>query len=85
MKKIASEVCPKCGSSNVEYDTYEMEDDYIFQKITCNECGCEFTDCYRMVYDGYNLFENGVEHIFDTNGNELHTIDYDAMMKGNLK
>jgi transcription initiation factor TFIIIB Brf1 subunit/transcription initiation factor TFIIB len=76
MKKTEGGICPKCGSDNVEITDYEMGLDYLFQEISCCDCGCVFDDAYKIQYDGYNIYENNKTHVFDALGNETQTIEY---------
>lgn len=65
-------VCPFCGSDDAEIDYDEFDGEYAVYKCSCNVCNKNWTDVFKAVYDGYNADdENGKEHLFDKDGNEL--------------
>lgn len=43
--------CVNCGSGNIEYKAMEVDDNYIYYPIDCNECGVESKEYYSLVYD----------------------------------
>lgn len=45
-------VCPKCGSENLEYDGLEVADDqlYCYYPFTCEDCGETGEEWYEMEY-----------------------------------
>lgn len=42
--------CPKCGSSNIEYGSSELFENDIWYKAVCEDCWCEFSERYDIVY-----------------------------------
>ena len=65
-------ICPYCGSDDIEWGFREIDDPFLFDNGSCCKCGRDFIDVYKIEYDGYNTFdENGEEHLFDKEGNEL--------------
>ena len=72
IKKTEDGVCPRCGSINIDWGYTELDSPFMFYPATCANCGAEFTEVYKLVYDGYNMDdEDGKEHLFDAEGNEL--------------
>lgn len=71
-KKTGSGICPKCGSYNIDYLDADWQDDFFFHDCVCRDCDMEFTEVYKLVYDGFNTCgEDGKEHLFDSNGEEM--------------
>jgi len=71
-KKNKPNICPMCGDEDIDYLDADWQDGLFFYKCVCRQCGAEFTEVYRLEYDGYNMpDENDEEHIFDVDGNEL--------------
>jgi predicted nucleic-acid-binding Zn-ribbon protein len=54
--------CPKCGSENLEYGSFEVDADCICYPWTCEKCGSEGAECGVINFDGHR-----VDHI-STNG-----------------
>ena len=47
-----SETCPYCGSEDVEYDGgMDLDGDALSYGFTCNECGRQSTEWYKVEYD----------------------------------
>lgn len=69
--KNSEGVCPFCGSKEIEYGNMEFEFPYLFYECECKECAAEFTEVYECLYDGFNTYEDGVERLYDTDGNEI--------------
>lgn len=45
--------CPNCRSGNVLGGAFEVEDERCWQNITCQSCGFEWNDLYRLAgYEG---------------------------------
>ena len=42
--------CPKCGSAELEYDGFIVEESECFYKWTCRECGARGQDCYDKIF-----------------------------------
>lgn len=43
--------CPKCGSSDLEYEGYDVYGSYAYNDFTCLKCGAKATEICRLVYD----------------------------------
>lgn len=73
MLKNKAGVCPKCGYGVVDYDAGHYDGDYVFHECVCRKCGHEFTEVFKVVYDGYNEYdpETKVENLYDKNGVDL--------------
>jgi len=41
-------VCPFCGKEGVQAGDNDFEGNYVWQNVSCDECGKEWTDQYRM-------------------------------------
>jgi hypothetical protein len=41
--------CPQCGSSNIDMDWKEDEDNEIILENICEDCTCEWIQRYRLV------------------------------------
>ena len=64
--------CPFCGDSDIDYYDTDFDSPFLFYKCECRQCKKEFLQVYKMEYDGVNVVdENGEEHLFDADGNEL--------------
>lgn len=52
-----SSKCPYCGSSSIEGSNEDDEGDDKFQNISCDDCGREWVDIYKLaeVDDGEQL------------------------------
>jgi DNA-directed RNA polymerase subunit RPC12/RpoP len=42
-------LCPYCDSKDMEGGNYEAEGDTITMKVSCNNCGKEWFDIYKLV------------------------------------
>jgi len=40
--------CPKCKSSDIEGSSFDVDDKYVTQDLTCNECGFSYRDVYTL-------------------------------------
>lgn len=60
-------VCPKCGSSNINYLDLDYEADYVIHKCECYDCDASFTEYEALSYFGYEY--DGKE--YDCEGNEM--------------
>lgn len=47
--KEESGCCPKCGSTNVNFDSYQYEGDTIWQNAVCIDCQLKWQDIYERV------------------------------------
>ena len=41
--------CPKCESEQLEGGQFEADAGFVYQPITCNECGFSYNDTYDLV------------------------------------
>ena len=41
--------CPYCGSTDLEGDSFDSDDNTVSQEITCNRCYKDWTDVYHLV------------------------------------
>lgn len=55
--KYCADVCPCCGSSNIEAGRVEVDADGAHQPITCHNCYAEYDDNYRLA--GYEITSEG--------------------------
>jgi len=54
-------VCPKCGSENLNYgDSEPIDEEYVYE-FTCDNCGFEGKEWYKMTFLCYT----------DNDGNEI--------------
>ena len=60
-KKPEAGICPKCGSDDLEYDGFFVEESDCIYKWTCGDCNAYGRDYYDMVFS---------ETIIDGGGNE---------------
>jgi len=42
--------CSHCGGDNVEFDDSGVDDNWYWYHITCNDCGKESKEWYRIEY-----------------------------------
>lgn len=50
--------CPKCHSYNLKYGAMEVEDDMMcYYPYTCEECGLQGEEWYRMDFQGHNVYD----------------------------
>ena len=50
------QLCPRCKSSDIRtYGEANFDDDYVWQRIICEDCSVEWDDVYKLV--GYTLSE----------------------------
>ena len=62
------DVCPKCGSKDIEYGSYEYDDE-IWQPQACNKCGFNWQAVYTF---SHNENQDGIE--LDAKGNEIENV-----------
>jgi len=41
--------CPACGDPDISGDEVTVDAGYAWQEVTCNACGAEWTDQYKLV------------------------------------
>lgn len=58
--KIESGTCPKCGGSNLEYGSLNIDGQMADYHMTCKTCGFIGKECYDMKFVGF-VDQNGVE------------------------
>ena len=44
--------CPKCKSTEVDYDSMQYEGDFVYYPVECTDCGHEFNEYYDLVFSG---------------------------------
>lgn len=68
MAKTMEFTCPECGE-NIFIDEVDatVEDMFAYVKMTCCGCGAEWTDVFRLTYNGYSI---GTQ-CYDKNGEVL--------------
>jgi len=57
--------CPKCGSSDLDYGSFEVDGSSISYPWTCEQCGSEGNEFGEIAFDGHI-----VDHICLTNENK---------------
>ena len=50
-------VCPKCGESNLEYESIRLEGEMAYFPYKCNNCGQEGEEWYSMEFAGHNVYD----------------------------
>lgn len=40
------DICPKCGSRNIDRDDHELDNLCMYYPCTCNDCGQKFNEIY---------------------------------------
>ena len=54
--------CPRCKSSQIEAGSFDFEGNFVYQKVTCYDCGLFWIDQYLLSFidiDGRFLNEDG--------------------------
>jgi hypothetical protein len=54
-EESAKEVCPVCGSGDLDYGTSESFDDSIVYPWTCGQCGTHGKEYGSFLFDGHNV------------------------------
>lgn len=57
--------CPKCGSFDIEYGSNKLFENDIWYKAVCEECWCEFTERYDLVFSETTYEEENKEEQLD--------------------
>ena len=57
------DVCPKCGSDNLDYDNFEHEDS-VWRNITCMDCFFSWLEIFEFAHN-----EDGDLNVLDDDGN----------------
>jgi len=54
--KDNDDVCPGCGSHDVEWGEISIDGRYVYQKCSCNYCNFQWHDCYTLtgIFDDAN-------------------------------
>ena len=42
--------CPRCKSDQIEGHDFDFEGNFVYQNVTCNACGLEWTDQYLLSF-----------------------------------
>lgn len=45
--------CPKCGSKNIHYGVIDVQDDYYYYPINCNDCAHDAKEWYSLEFIGH--------------------------------
>ena len=56
-------VCPKCGSTNLEYEPAKNEGDMLCYPWKCNNCGADGEEWYELTFAGHNLQNEDGDYI----------------------
>lgn len=57
-------ICPVCGKHNLSWGDSDINDSYIGYEYTCDNCGAQGTEYYRLVFDGHGVY-NEENHEYD--------------------
>ena len=49
--------CPKCKGMNLDYGTIEIESGMCYYPYTCEDCGQQGEEWYRMEFAGHNVLD----------------------------
>jgi hypothetical protein len=41
--------CPHCDGKDFNTGSFNSDDGYAWQRVTCSSCGCEWDDIYKLV------------------------------------
>lgn len=55
LKEIEQNVCPYCGSDDIEYGPSEHVDEMEYYPAVCKICGRKFEEWYRLSFVGHNV------------------------------
>lgn len=61
-KELVNEMgfCPKCDENTLNYGEIQFADDLAYFNWTCEECGLEGKEWYRLEFLGHSFYdENG--------------------------
>lgn len=59
--------CPVCGSSKVDYDYPEFNDDVMSYSCTCQDCYTEWNEYFTLIFCG-------ISKVYDKDGNKLDNV-----------
>lgn len=63
-EKFATEnVCPVCGSENIEYDSLEVDGNTVYYPCECQDCECQFDEIYELDFVGHGNICTDEENI----------------------
>lgn len=48
-------LCPNCNSIELDYQSVEWGDNYVYYPFTCQKCNAECQEFYDLVYSGTEL------------------------------
>ena len=70
--KTDNGTCPNCNSDEIDYMGMETDTDFdgivTRQHCVCKNCGLEYEEWYRLVYDGFTTNIDSADYSFDANG-----------------
>lgn len=49
--------CPKCNGMNLDYQPVDFEDNMLYFRWKCEDCGQEGEEWYRMDFQGHNVYD----------------------------
>lgn len=49
--------CPKCGSENLKYGTWDLEGESGYYQFTCDDCGTNGKEWYYLEYEESTIDE----------------------------
>ena len=59
-------VCPNCGSDDLDGGSFNADCDVAWQRITCGNCNIDWEDTYRLV---------DIDTVQDIEGNDIEVVD----------
>ncbi len=60
------EVCPKCGADQIEGSAFNLQDESLYQEMTCLTCPLKWTEVYDIARRFTHTSE-GLIYIYDRN------------------
>lgn len=55
--------CPICHSDNINYDSIQLESDMTYYPYTCEDCGTQGEEWYKIEFVGHNIDNMEVEYV----------------------
>ena len=62
-KEHKENVCPICGSNNIEYGSMELGvfGDELYYPAECKDCKATFEEYYKLTFDGHENIKTNEE------------------------
>lgn len=58
--------CPKCNSDSLQYESLNIDGDFIYYPWRCEQCGTSGEEWYQLHFTGHNVeTEEGVMEILE--------------------